>query len=120
MEEVAEKVAIALQAEKLIFLCDAPGVTDAKGRLVESLTADQAEVLLEKPERLTEDLGLFLPCCIRAARSGVRRAHLIDRDIDGGLLLEFFTHEGVGTIITRESWRGCGKRPSMMSAPSSL
>ena len=102
MEEVAEKVAIALQAEKLIFLCDAPGVTDAKGRLVESLTADQAEVLLEKPERLTEDLGLFLPCCIRAARSGVRRAHLIDRDIDGGLLLEFFTHEGVGTIITRE------------------
>jgi amino-acid N-acetyltransferase len=102
MEEVAEKVAIALQAEKLIFLCDAPGVTDAKGRLVQSLIADEAEKLLDRPERLTEDLGLYLPCCVRACRAGVKRAHLIDRDIDGGLLLEFFTHEGVGTVIARD------------------
>jgi amino-acid N-acetyltransferase len=103
MEEVAEQVAIALQAEKLVFLCDAPGVTDSKGKLVKSLTADEAEKVLDKPERLTEDLGLYLPGCIRATRAGVQRAHLIDRDIDGGLLLEFFTHEGVGTVITRES-----------------
>jgi amino-acid N-acetyltransferase len=103
VEEVAEKVAIALRAEKLIFLCDAPGVTDAKGRLVQSLTADDAERLLEKPERLTEDLGLYLPSCVRAVRADVKRAHLIDRDIDGGLLLEFFTHEGVGTVVARDA-----------------
>jgi amino-acid N-acetyltransferase len=103
VEEVAEHVATALKAEKLIFLCDARGVTDEEGRLVEALTADEAEKLLARPERLTEDLALFLPCCIRACRDGVRRAHLIGREIDGGLLLEFFTREGVGTVVTRES-----------------
>jgi amino-acid N-acetyltransferase len=102
MEEVAEAVAVALQAEKLIFLCDAPGVTNARGRLVEALTADEAERVLREPEQLTEDLGLYLPCCVRVCRAGVKRAHLIDRDIDGGLLLELFTHGGVGTVITRD------------------
>ncbi len=102
MEEVAESVAVALQAEKLIFLCDATGVTDGRGKLVEAITADEAEQVLRKPKRLTEDLGLYLPCCLRATRAGVRRAHLIDRDIDGGLLLELFTHEGVGTVVTRD------------------
>jgi amino-acid N-acetyltransferase len=106
MEDVAEQVAIALKAEKLIFLCDARGVTDEAGRLVEALTADEAEKLLDRPERLTEDIALFLPGCIRACRDGVRRAHLIGRDIDGGLLLEFFTREGVGTVVTRESLAG--------------
>jgi amino-acid N-acetyltransferase len=102
MEEVAESVAIALQAEKLIFLCDAPGVSDRQGRLIDAITADEAERLLKKRQRLSEDLGLYLPCCIRATRAGVKRAHLIDRDIDGGLLLELFTHEGVGTVVTRD------------------
>ncbi len=101
MEEVAESVATALQAEKLIFLCDAPGVTDKQGKLIEAITADEAELLLRRPKRLTEDLGLYLPCCIRATRAGVKRAHLIDRDGDGGLLLELFTHEGFGTMVTR-------------------
>jgi amino-acid N-acetyltransferase len=99
---VAEAVAISLKAEKLIFLCDAPGVTDGRGNLVEAITADEAERVLKKPKRLTEDLGLYLPCCMRACRAGVNRAHLVDRDIDGGLLLELFTHEGVGTVITRD------------------
>ncbi len=102
MEEVAEAVAVALRAEKLIFLCDAPGVTDGRGRLVGAVTADEAERLLKKPKRLSGDRGLDRPCCMRATRAGVNRAHLIDRDIDGGLLLELFTHEGVGTIVTRD------------------
>lgn len=102
MEEVAEAVAVALQVEKLIFLCDAPGVTDNHGMLVEAITADEAEKLIRKPKRLTEDLGLYLPCCMRASRAGVKRAHLIDRDIDGGLILELFTREGVGTVVTRD------------------
>jgi amino-acid N-acetyltransferase len=102
MEEVAEAVAVSLQAEKLIFLCDAPGVTDGRGRLIEAITADEAEQVLKKPKRLTEDLGVYLPCCIRATRAGVKRAHLVDRDVDGGLLLELFTREGVGTVVTRD------------------
>ncbi|THF60679.1 amino-acid N-acetyltransferase [Pseudothauera rhizosphaerae] len=101
MEEVAETVAVALKAEKLIYLCDAPGLLDADGKLIDSVTADEAERMLEAGEGLTEDLHLFLPCALRAVRRGVARAHLIDRDKDGGLLLEFFTHAGVGTVVSR-------------------
>ncbi len=102
MEEVAEAVAVALKAEKLIYLCDAPGLLDEAGELLGSVTADEAERMFEDGKGLTEDLHLFLPYSIRAVRRGVSRAHLIDYDKDGGLLLEFFTHAGVGTIISRD------------------
>jgi amino-acid N-acetyltransferase len=65
---VAEAVAIALQAEKLIYLCDAPGLLDARGGLIEAITADDAEAMLKAGEGLTEDLDLYLPCAIRAVR----------------------------------------------------
>lgn len=102
MEEVAEAVAVALKAEKLIYLCDAPGLLDDRGRLIETITADEAERMFKNGQGLTEDLHLFLPRAIRAVRNGVSRAHLIDRDKDGGLLLEFFTRQGVGTMVTRD------------------
>lgn len=102
MEEVAEAVAVAVKAEKLIYLCDAPGLLDTDGQLIESVTADEAQAKLETGEGLTEDLDLFLPCAIRAVRRGVARCHLIDRDQDGALLLEFFTHAGVGTVVARD------------------
>jgi amino-acid N-acetyltransferase len=102
MEEVAEAVAVALKAEKLVYLCDAPGLLDGAGNLVDSITAEGAERMLRAGEGLTEDLDLYLPCAIRAVRNGVHRVHLIDRDKDGGLLLEFFTHQGVGTVVSRD------------------
>ena len=102
MEEVAEAVAVALKAEKLIYLCDAPGLLDEAGRLIEAITADEAEHMFNEGKGLTEDMHLFLPRAIRAVRQGVARAHLIDRDKDGGLLLEFFTRQGVGTMVTRD------------------
>jgi amino-acid N-acetyltransferase len=102
MEEVAEAVAVALKAEKLVYLCDAPGLLDGAGNLVDSITAEGAERMLRADEGLTEDLDLYLPCAIRAVRNGVHRVHLIDRDKDGGLLLEFFTHQGVGTVVSRD------------------
>ncbi len=102
MEEVAEAVAVALQAEKLIYLCDAPGLRDREGQLIDSVTADEAERMLEAGEGVSEDLELYVPCAVRALRRGVSRVHLIDHDTDGGLLLEFFTHAGVGTVISRD------------------
>ncbi len=102
MEEVAEAVAVALHAEKLIYLCDAPGLLDREGNLIDSVTADEAERMFEAAEGLTEDLHLYLPCAVRALRGGVARVHLIDHDRDGGLLLEFFTRSGVGTVISRD------------------
>lgn len=102
MEEVAETVAVALRAEKLIYLCDAPGLLDDEGRLISAITAAEAERKLQAGVGLTEDLHLFLPRAINAVRRGVARAHLIDRDKDGNLLLEFFTRQGVGTMVSRE------------------
>ncbi|MDR0565114.1 MAG: amino-acid N-acetyltransferase [Azoarcus sp.] len=101
MEEVAEAVAVAVKAEKLIYLCDAPGLLDGEGSLMGSVTADEAEQHIEAGEGLTEDLHLYLPCAIRAVRNGVARCHLVDRDKDGALLLEFFTPTGVGTVVSR-------------------
>jgi amino-acid N-acetyltransferase len=102
MEEVAEAVAVAVKAEKLIFLCDAPGLLAADGGLISSVTADEAEQRIETGAGLTEDLGLYLPSAIRAVRNGVGRCHLLNRDKDGALLLEFFTLAGVGTVVSRD------------------
>ncbi|MDR1662063.1 MAG: amino-acid N-acetyltransferase, partial [Azoarcus sp.] len=87
---------------QLIYLCDAPGLLDGEGGLIGSVTTDEAQQRLEIGEGLTEDLHLYLPCAIRAVRQGVARCHLVDRNKDGALLLEFFTPAGVGTVVSRD------------------
>ena len=105
LEDVATSVAIALKAEKLIFLTETLGATDSKERLINELTALQAQEALNSVRYggQTEDIRLFLPCAIRAVREGVKRAHLISRHIDGALLMELFTHHGIGTMIVLEA-----------------
>jgi len=103
MEEVAEATATALGADKLVFLTDSRGVTDAAGELVEEMTADAAEALLKSADWLSPDLRRCLPRSVRAARQGVGRVHLIGYAEDGAVLQELFTRDGIGTIVTRES-----------------
>ena len=103
MEEVAEATAIAIGADKLIFLSDSPGVVDDTGKLLDELTADAAERLIREAKWLSPDIRRYLPCAVRASRAGVGRVHLIGFNEDGTLLLELFSRDGVGTIITRES-----------------
>jgi amino-acid N-acetyltransferase len=99
LEDVAASTAIALKAEKLIFLMDTPGVTGRRGELLRNLTVRQAQALLPRPTG-ENDVPLYLPCAVRACEQGVKRAHLISGHIDDGLLLELFTHKGVGTMLT--------------------
>jgi amino-acid N-acetyltransferase len=103
MEEVAEAAASAISAEKLIFLTDSPGVTDSEGTLLSEMTTEMAERMITTGDWLSPDLKRYLPCAVRASRSGVGRVHLIDFNEDGTLLRELFSRDGVGTIITRES-----------------
>ena len=103
MEEVAEAAAIAIGAEKLVFLTDSVGVTDIDGTLLDEMTTDAAERINTIGDWLSPDLKRCLPCAVRASRSGVGRVHLIGYNEDGTLLRELFTRDGVGTIITRES-----------------
>jgi len=100
LEDVAASAAIALKAEKLIFLMDTIGVTGRRGELLRNLTVRQAQQRLEKSEPAGSDVQAYLPHAVRACDSGVKRAHLISGHIDDGLLLELFTHKGVGTMLT--------------------
>jgi amino-acid N-acetyltransferase len=102
LEDVATAAAVALKAEKLVFLMETHGVTNADGELLKALTAQEAEKLLQTSRGLPEDEGFYLPCAIRACRNGVARAHLISRHVDGAILQELFTREGVGTLITKD------------------
>ena len=104
-EEVATAAAIALQADKLIFLTG-QGLADGRRRLVRELTTDQARALLEGRRRLDAGLAQPLAAAVRACTHGVERAHLIDRHVDGGLLLELFTRDGVGTLVTSDVFEG--------------
>ena len=103
MEEAAEAVAVAIRADKLVFLTDSKGVTDQDGTLLDAMTADEASQLLRDAGWLSADINRYLPCAVRASRTGVGRVHLIGFEQDGALLRELFTHDGVGTVVTRES-----------------
>jgi amino-acid N-acetyltransferase len=99
LEDVAASVAIELDAEKLVFLMDTDGVTDASGELLRELTMGQASAVLASGQTLNDDAALFLPCAVRACEAGVARTHLISRHTDGALLQELFTDEGIGTMV---------------------
>ena len=103
MEEAAEAVAAAIRADKLVYLTDSKGVTDQSGELLDAMTADEASQLLCDADWLSADIRRYLPCAVRASRVGVGRVHLISFEQDGALLRELFTHDGVGTVVTRES-----------------
>ncbi|MFH1493861.1 MAG: amino-acid N-acetyltransferase [Pseudomonadota bacterium] len=102
LEDVATATAIALDADKLIFLMNTSGLSDDNGELLRSLTTQEAETLLAQPKGLMEDADFYLPCAVRACRNGVSRVHLISRHVDGGLLQELFTHEGIGTMVAED------------------
>lgn len=99
LEEVATHAAIALGADKLIFILD--HADDATDKPISRLTASQAQRLLK--DLPDGDMKLYLPHAIQACKKGVAKVHLVSAEVDGALLLELFTHEGVGTMVTRQS-----------------
>lgn len=98
-DSVAGSIAGVLGAEKLILLTNVAGVQDDKGDVLTGLNVRQVEELAS-----TGILkGGMLPkveCALDALRSGVHSAHIIDGRVEHALLLEIFTDEGVGTLIT--------------------
>jgi amino-acid N-acetyltransferase len=102
VEDVATSTAIALGADKLIFLTETAGALDARGRLISELTVKQAREAMAA-NNLPEDVQIYLPCAVKACEQGVKRSHLISRHVDGALLIELFTHHGIGTMVVPES-----------------
>jgi amino-acid N-acetyltransferase len=103
-EDVAVAVANSLQADKLVFLAQDPGVLDATQGLLRELTPHAAEQVLHSQSQCPEETVRHLAKAVLACRSGVHRVHLISRHIDGALLLELFTRDGIGTLVTSEPY----------------
>ncbi|GAA4416594.1 amino-acid N-acetyltransferase [Quisquiliibacterium transsilvanicum] len=103
MEDVAASAAVALDAEKLIFVTETPGILDEDGEVISEVSEDSAEHLLSSPGRLPTDGALYLRAALRACQGGVARAHIIPFDMDGSVLLELFQHSGVGTMVVEET-----------------
>lgn len=104
--EVAASAAIALEADKLICLVEGKGLVDPRGRVHDELDPAGAEALLKAKKPIARENRRYLAAASRAVQHGVRRAHLVSRRIDGGLLRELFTRDGLGTLISREAYEG--------------
>lgn len=102
MEDVAVAAATALRADKLIFITETPLLTDQDSRELRELTAAQTDRLLKSGE-LAPDTAFYLSHCVKASRSGVPRVHIVPFEMDGSALLEIFTHDGVGTMVSTEN-----------------
>ena len=102
MEDLATSVAVALRAEKLIFLSSSQGVLNDDGTLDTELARVDADALLAGGE-LDEETHAFLQYASLAVKRGVARAHLLPFALDGSVLLEIFTHDGVGTMVVEDT-----------------
>ena len=101
MEDLSCAVATAVKADKLILLTETEGVRGADGELRSELTVQSAESLLATGE-VRPDAAFNLRYAIKACKGGVARAHIISFALDGSVLAELFTHEGVGTMVASE------------------
>jgi amino-acid N-acetyltransferase len=111
MEEVATSVAIALQADKLIFVTEIPGIRVRPDELESDDNPIDTELPLAAAEALLArmpagqrptDTAFYLQHCVKACKAGVERSHIIPFAVDGSLLLEIYVHDGIGTMIVDE------------------
>lgn len=100
-DAVAGAIAEALLAEKLVYLTDVEGIYgdfSDRSSLISQIDAGRLEGLVESGA-LSEGMIPKVRSCISAVRHGVQRAHILDGQVAHALLLEFFTREGIGTMV---------------------
>jgi acetylglutamate kinase len=96
---VAGKIAEVLQAEKLMLLTNVAGLQDKNGEVLTGLSTQQVDELIADGTIY----GGMLPkisCALNAVKGGTKSAHIIDGRVNHATLLEIFTDQGVGTLIT--------------------
>jgi acetylglutamate kinase len=103
-DTAAAAVASALQADKLLFLTDTPGILLSKNEpesLIRGLTPVECHELIAKG---VIDRGMIpkVEACLSSLEAGVKKTHIIDGRLRHSLLLEIFTHSGIGTEIVRD------------------
>jgi len=103
--DVARAAAVALEADKLVFLVEEPGVRDSADHLVSNLLVPEVDALLETGD-LPAGLSQALRAAAEACRRGVKRVHILSRRHGGALLRELFTRDGSGTLVSAEPFEG--------------
>jgi len=101
---VAGKLAQVLRAEKLMLLTNVAGLLDREGRILTGMTTRQVDELVADG---TIHGGMLpkIRCALEAVKSGVTSAHIVDGRVPHAVLLETFTDEGMGTLITNKRTR---------------
>ena len=99
-EQVATAISISLNAEKLILLTEQSCVNPENAEPIRQMTTSETESFLELHTDLADIITLPLKAAIQSCHAGIDRVHLINRHIDGALLLELFSRDGVGTLIS--------------------
>ena len=94
----ASKIAVAMEARKVLFLTDTPGVLDKEMKLITNLSIEKTEAL-KADGTIHGGMVPKVDACIEALRGGVKKAHIIDGRVEHSLLLEILTSSGVGTCI---------------------
>ncbi len=102
--DVGSSVAVALGADKLIYMLEGKGLTDSKGKLLTHLMPRDLEKIIQRRKTMPEELAQVLRNTINACRVGVDRTHLLKRSLDGALLKELFTRDGAGTLVSAEPY----------------
>lgn len=99
---VAGKLAEVLQAEKLMLLTNVTGLLDGDGKTLTGLTTQRVDELITE-KVITGGMLPKVRCAMDAVRAGVTSAHIIDGRVPHSTLLEIFSDEGIGTLITNKT-----------------
>ena len=103
-DRVAGAIATAIGADKLIYLTNVPGLYEhfgtAQSTLLSTVDAERLRDMLESDE-LETGMVPKITSVVDALDGGVAQAHLLDGRVEHALLLEVFTDEGIGTMVTR-------------------
>jgi acetylglutamate kinase len=100
---VASELAIALGAQKLVYVNDVPGLIGPSGDLLSELSAEQCLDLLSRDAVVDGGMIPKLESAVRALKAGVGRVHLVDGRVEHSVILELFTPEGLGTMIAPDA-----------------
>jgi amino-acid N-acetyltransferase len=106
VEEVASAVGIALKADKLLIYGNEAGILDKDGERISKMSAEEAQQLIREKIRengIDEELR-NLEVAVKACSATVKRSQVISYEDDGALLVELFTRDGIGTLITQEQY----------------
>lgn len=116
MEDVATSTAMALNADKLIFVSEIAGIPQDPSQPLSEDNPIDTELPLAAAEKILKELpvisngesvtpsdtAFYLQHCVKACKGGVERSHILPFATDGALLLEVYVHDGIGTMVVDE------------------